>query len=330
MRMRGLALATWLGVVAVGCGGGGGGTGPSTLPTPSTVPGTPVGVTVFQDDNGNGRLDAGEAVRLPQVDVVIAGKKGRTDGGGHAVVENVPAGTHPVSVDSVTLPPYYVLGAPVDTAAPASGEVMLPLRLNIGSNNPSVYMGYGDSLTLGLGSGDKSGYRPGLEARLGGWFGAGTVITQGIDGGTTFAAPAGLDKALKRIHPAYALIMMGTNDWNLPVCQDKVPCPTIDNLESMVVTAKANGSLVILATIPPANPAINADRNIWVEGMNGLIKQMGARQGVVVADVYALLKSQPNLPSLYTSGDKADVHFNSAGYDVIAQAWFDAITHGRI
>ena len=39
----------------------------------------------------------------------------------------------------------------------------------------------------------------------------------------------------------------------------------------------------------------------------------------------AEFKAQPNLASLYSD----DVHPNDAGYQVMAQAWFKAITRGR-
>ena len=42
-------------------------------------------------------------------------------------------------------------------------------------------MGFGDSITIGEGSPDNRGYRPGLEDRLAAFFGRGSVVREGID-----------------------------------------------------------------------------------------------------------------------------------------------------
>jgi len=46
---------------------------------------------------------------------------------------------------------------------------------------------------------------------------------------------------------------------------------------------------------------------------------------VLVADLNAEMKSAGNLAALYYD----DVHPNDAGYQLLAQAWFKAITRGR-
>ena len=59
--------------------------------------------------------------------------------------------------------------------------------------------------------------------------------------------------------------------------------------------------------------------------MNGAIQALGREQGVPVADINAAFRAQGSLPALFVD----DVHPNDAGYDVIAEAWFDAITRSR-
>jgi lysophospholipase L1-like esterase len=59
--------------------------------------------------------------------------------------------------------------------------------------------------------------------------------------------------------------------------------------------------------------------------MNVMIKALAQQQQVVLCDMSAEFKAQPNMAALYSD----DVHPNDAGYQVMAQAWFKAITRGR-
>ena len=127
--------------------------------------------------------------------------------------------------------------------------------------------------------------------------------------------------------PAYTLILYGTNDWNAPQCQDNPNCEVVPNLRTIVETVKAFDSLPVIGTLIPANPALDPPgRNQWITDVNTLVKSMAASEGAVVADLNAAFLKQPNLPSLYSD----HLHPNDTGYQVMAQAWFDAITHGRI
>jgi lysophospholipase L1-like esterase len=120
--------------------------------------------------------------------------------------------------------------------------------------------------------------------------------------------------------------MLGTNDWNLPECQDKVPCSTIDNLRTIVERCKARSTLVVLATIPPVNPAYvdkGAEaRNDWVKQLNGFVRTMASQERVALAEIHGDMLKQPNLAGLFAD----DKHPNDAGYQVIAQSFFRAIT----
>ena len=109
---------------------------------------------------------------------------------------------------------------PSRSRCPARPRCGSPWTLPIGSNKPNVYLGLGDSITVGDGSSDGQGY--GLEAaeppraplrprrgprdrppgRL-----------QRRDGG---GRPA---RRLRWFDPAYTLILLGTNDWKDQTCQ---------------------------------------------------------------------------------------------------------------
>src|ERR1043166_2058397 len=88
--------------------GGGSPSGPTPQPSPSTVPGATVVATLYYDENQNGRADADEAIRIPDVEVSIGGRTARSEKTtGRAVVTGVPAGTQSVSLRADTIPPFY-------------------------------------------------------------------------------------------------------------------------------------------------------------------------------------------------------------------------------
>jgi lysophospholipase L1-like esterase len=104
-------------------------------------------------------------------------------------------------------------------------------------------------------------------------------------------------------------------------------CFTVDNLRTVVHRVKAFGALPVLGTIPPVNPSVNADRNLWVAAINDEIRQMAAQEGVPVADVYgSMQRKSSNLSSLFFDG----VHPNDTGHDAIGEAFFEAVAHGQL
>jgi lysophospholipase L1-like esterase len=310
-----------------GCGGGGP-TGPSTPPTPA-VPTYSVNVTVFYDQNGNGQLDANEAVRIPGVEVVIGGGTGKSAAGtGMAVVSGVVEGSQTVALRTDTIPTYFQPENPVSVQVPATGEVRVPLTLPIGRNNANVYLGYGDSITYGDGSSDKQGYVLKLQNLLGPYFGRADVRSWGRPGTFSSTGDDAMHTTLGWFDPAYVLIHYGTNDWNDQHCQHSAAsaCFTIDALRDMIAEAKDSDTLPVLATLIPTNPNLTpAGRNKWTDDTNAMIKTLAQQEQVLLCDMNAEFKSQPNLASLYFD----DVHPNDAGYQVMAQGWFKAITRQR-
>jgi lysophospholipase L1-like esterase len=304
-----------------GCGGGSP-SGPSA-PTPTY----PVTAVVFYDENGNGVLDATEAVRLPGVDVDVSGHVGQTDKlTGRAVVNGVPAGSFPVTLKSASMPPFYTPTGmpPVAVPQPANSEADVPVTLPIGDNTPNTYMAFGDSITVGEGSHSTDGYlnvvAELLAQNLGGRH---RVIGDGISGTTSDKGTDRVEGDLHRNRPAYLLILYGTNDWNKAPCKTPdPPCFTIDSLRFMIQAAKAQRTLPVVSTIIPANPDQNPpERNQWVAAMNEKIKALAREQGAALADSYAAFTKAGNLPTLFDG----QVHPNDAGYQLIAGAFFIAI-----
>ena len=322
---RFLSIAAAAGLSA--CGGGGG--SPAAPPPP--VPTHPVVVVVFYDENGNGTLDITESVRVPDVEVEVAGKTARTEKvTGRATVAGVPEGSHRVSAREASLPAFYRTPAPASTSVqspqPAGTDVHVPLTLAIGRNRPNVYMGFGDSITAGDGARHTDGYRDVLEELLAAHYGRAQVIRDGISGTRTAAGADRIGASLTRHRPAYTLILYGTNDWNRASfeCRTNLDCDTVDNLRHMVGTVESVESLPVLATIIPANPnGTNAEeRNDWVRRINERVRAMAREEGAALADLHAAFLRESDLPGLFAD----HVHPNDRGYRVIAAEYFRALT----
>ena len=326
-RLPRLSLATGL-AVAAACGGSSP-SGPAPVPVPTPVPGHTVVAIVFYDENADGRAQPDEPIRIPDVEVTVAGRSGRAEKAtGRAVVSGVPDGQHAVSVRAETLPPFYALGAPVSAQSPQDpgSPVMVPLVLPIGRNRPNVYMAFGDSITRQDGVGLSALYPQLLQSLLAAHFAGAEVVNRGNDGTNTFEAVDRIGRGLDAILPAYSLILYGTNDWHDPVCQDTPPCHTVDHLRRVMDEVKAAGSLPFLATLPPVNPELNpAGRNDWIRAVNEGIRTMAREEGAFLVDMHAAFMRQPSLPALFAD----HVHPSEAGRRLVAETFFEAVAHGR-
>ncbi len=309
----------------VACGGGGGAAPSPVPPSPTPTPGLEVRGLVFYDEDDDGQLDPGETVRVPDVDVVIGGGRGRSERNtGRVTVQGVSAGTHATQIDGASLPPFYRVSRAVQVTAPqaAGAVVQIPVTLPIGNNTPNVYMAFGDSLTRGFGSNPGGDYPSQLFTLLGGYFAGAQVSNRGADGTNSYEALERFRRNFNGQTPAYTLILYGTNDWNDPACQDIAPCFTIENLRTAVSLVTRNSSLPVVGLIPPVNPAINDQRNKWVRDINVHIREMAVSEGAIVADTYGKFQEKGGDLSRFFVDH---VHFNDAGYKVIAEAFFEAI-----
>ena len=102
-----VALLSLAALLAAACGGGSGNPSGPESPTPPPAPTHSVTATVFYDENGNGRLDADEAVRVPGVQVVIGAGSGTSDGSGRAAVTGIREGSFDVGVRIESVPAYF-------------------------------------------------------------------------------------------------------------------------------------------------------------------------------------------------------------------------------
>jgi lysophospholipase L1-like esterase len=319
-----------LGVILLASCGGGGPTGPGPSGSPSPPGGQTVQVVVFYDENADGTAQVSESSRVPNVEVAIAGHTARSQTGtGLALVEHVPNGQHAVSLRADTLPPFFRLGGGATVSVPLAegSRVFVPVILPIGSNQPGVYMAFGDSITRADLLPSDSRYPEMLEARLAPHFAWADVSNRGADATNTYAALSRIDRNLELGNPAVTLILYGTNDWHLQVCQDDPKCDTVPNLRKVVQAVKAHQSLPMIGTLPPLNPTLAPEgRNQWVRDVNELIKTMAREEGAFLVDVNkAFVDRGGDLSRFFQD----DVHPNRDGNAVIADAFFQAIAFGR-
>ena len=270
---------------------------------------------------------------MPNVTVTIgAGTGTSAPTTGQAVVTGIQEGSFTPQVRTESLPAYFeppaVPLAPVAVPGGAT-EIRVPLTLPVGSNRKNRYFGYGDSITAGDGSSDGQGYALKLQSLLAPHFGYAEVVKFGRSGTNSAQGLERIRTWLRTYSPSYVMILYGTNDWQDQTCQNKGPsaCFTIDSLDGMIDVARNYDVLPVLGTIIPVNPAMAPPgRQQWIDEMNVAIKALAQRRAVDLADVNAEMKAgSASLASLYFD----DVHPNDAGYQVLAQGWFKAITRSR-
>ena len=227
-----------------------------------------------------------------------------------------------------SLPPYYEAKTPLQISVPTTSRVELPVTLEVGSNLANRYMAFGDSITEGDRSVGNFAYRHTLQAMLEGHFGIAEILNQGA-GGTTSAQGADRIKfQLSEHEPAIVLIVYGTNDWNS--CLDPATCFTVESLRRMIQEVRNRRSWPFVATIPPVNTGFDdrapPSRNDWIRDANELIIAMAAEEGAILMDVHAAMLAQGDLAGLFDD----HVHPSSSGYDIMAEAMFEAIARGRV
>lgn len=311
---------------------GGSGVGPNAVPTPA--PAThPVTVTAFLDENGNGLFDPTEGTRIPSAEIVIGSARGTTAVSTGQATLQAPEGSQTLTVTAASLPPFYrPPSAPIPITVPAGGTVMVPISLPRGSNRANVYMAFGDSITNGEPEvPDGNGYRGFLQSMLRAHFGAGEVANEGRDGTDSDFGASIVSTRLSAVRPAFTLIHYGTNDWNRSVCDSasKVPepCFTTASLRAMVQAVNRSGSHAFLATIIPVNVGYDGrtppERQDWVDQVNATIKQVANEEGAVLVDLNdAFKRSGLTGTALYVD----HLHPTTAGYQIMAQTWFNAIS----
>ena len=332
MSRRTLRSALVAGLAGLFSACGDGTSGPSGLPTPTPTT-HPIAVVAYLDENANGVFDPTEGTRIPNAEIVIGSAKGTTAAPGGQATVQAPEGAQSLTVTAASLPPFYrPPAAPIQITVPSGGQVMVPITIPRGSNRLNVYMAFGDSITNGEPEvGDGNGYRQILQDMLRAHFNAGEVANEGRDAtGSDFGADI-ITNRLAAVRPTFTLIHYGTNDWNLPACNSAskvpLPCFTTASLRYIVQEVNRSGGHAFLATIIPVNVGYDGrtppERQDWVDQVNVTIKQVASEEGAVLVDLNdAFKRSGLTGSALYVD----HVHPTAAGYQIMAQTWFGAIS----
>jgi lysophospholipase L1-like esterase len=143
------------------------------------------------------------------------------------------------------------------------------------------------------------------------------VINEGFGGELASSSPARLTDALDDHEPEVVLLMHGVNDLNSPLTG--IVQSTVDAIEELAKRALQSGATTFVATLPPLGPDGKAGCPECVEPLNERIRAMVAAKGAVLVDVHAAWGNRTGLMG-------ADgIHPTEAGYQVIAETFFDAI-----
>ena len=189
----------------------------------------------------------------------------------------------------------------------------------------TTFMAFGDSLTEGKTTQvpdltfDTS-YILKLVAMLQSRYTAQTIVVTGEGQGGENASDGiqRFDERLADDRPQSVLIMDGAND--LFSLQSAGISGAISALNIMGSHAAAKGAVVFLATVPPADPKkLRGTGGPFVASLNAQITSLAAAHQWTLVDVNAAFKG--DLTLLGPDG----LHATDAGYQVIAQAFYDRI-----
>jgi lysophospholipase L1-like esterase len=179
---------------------------------------------------------------------------------------------------------------------------------DFGANNPNVAVAIGDSITA-LEGGNSTTY-PALLAQMAGM----TVINEGSGGATSGDGAAKVTGVLREYSPGYLLILYGANDVIGGYGIDNA----IANLRAIIVTAKNNNTVPVIATITPmcfSHSIFNGSAS----ALNDRIRQLASEEGCDLVDLEAAFGSDTSL----FNGD--GLHPNDKGLQVIADNFAGAL-----
>lgn len=128
--------------------------------------------------------------------------------------------------------------------------------------------------------------------------------------------------ALQNYQPHIVLLMIGTNDINGNVDINNAP-NRLGNLVDDITTRAPDALLVVAAIIPTTNDGTNQKVEAYNSTMEALVAERAtAGKHVVFLDNYTVYNENPD----YKNALMADgLHPNTAGYEVLGQAFYGVI-----
>jgi lysophospholipase L1-like esterase len=188
------------------------------------------------------------------------------------------------------------------------------------------YIAFGDSITEGFGDDpqpdDRQGYPPRLEELLQRAGENAIVENHGLGGERTMEGLTRIDGVLAGGGDVL-LLMEGTNDISRNVSLETIRF----NLDEMARKAEIAGLEVVHATcIPRLLRARHDSENIENQRLAQRIRHVAGTRGRRLADPFEELFGIANLyDRYYIPGNDPVGHPNPAGYDLLAQIFFDAL-----
>lgn len=239
-----------------------------------------------------------------------------------------PGPTTPPPPPPIVLPP--VVEPPVDPPTPTR-----PPTLAV-----STILSFGDSMTEGVdqpplpfeimgwtlptNAGRTQGYPFKLQSAIDQRYTAQpiSVYNGGWAGRRAAEDRERFNQALSEGRPQLVLLMEGANDLNAPLAPGEginARVTTVVNaLEDMVRDGTGRGFPVMIATLPPQRPGGSRAGGVdFLPRFNEQLKVMAGKKGAQVLDVHA------QLPLSLIGKD--GLHPTEAGYQKIAEIWFEAI-----
>ena len=199
------------------------------------------------------------------------------------------------------------------------------------------YIAFGDSITVGFDRHDETcpcqvfpdcqqmcGYPQRLETLINDAGGNASVLNRGVGGEATTEGLSRIDQVLAEGGDVL-LLMEGTNDITRRIATET----TLFNLNEMATRAAQEGFETVHVTVIPRFPRATVDSENVVNAFfaSGL-RDLAFDNGRQLVDVFETFSTTPNLFTTYYTDLPNDPvgHTNSAGFDLMAEVFFNALT----
>lgn len=146
-----------------------------------------------------------------------------------------------------------------------------------------------------------------------------SVVNEGLGGEKAINARNRFFSVLNNVRPEAVLLMEGYND--IPGGLDGAASGAASEIRTMAAEARLRGLRVFIATLAPPRPGgSRAIAQVYVDDYNNRMRDVAAREGAVLVDVYTALRPEV---TRYIGVD--GLHPTEAGYAKIAETFFAAI-----
>ncbi|WP_457513336.1 GDSL-type esterase/lipase family protein [Streptomyces sp. TE33382] len=186
-------------------------------------------------------------------------------------------------------------------------------------------MPLGDSITLGVGSGARTGYRPALAASLtghtstlefvGSQVDADGARHEGHSGWRIDQLQANVETWLAGAKPNLITLHIGTNDMNRDYQVATAP-QRLGTLIDQIHTASPDTTVVVASLVPATDPVVQARIDTYNTAIPGIVADR-VQRGYKI--------SQVSMSALTTADLNDNLHPNNAGYTKMAAAFLGGI-----